>query len=291
MTTLGVFLFSVQSVFSQKSLTGNISSDDGPLPGATIIVKGTNAGTTSDFDGNFSIIASDDDILLISYVGYKTQEIEVDNQESFNILLAADTELEEVVLTGYGVIKKSDVTGSMSSLGDEDFNIGNVTSVDQLMQGRVSGVQINSFDGEPGAGLSVNIRGSSSITASNQPLYVIDGLIIDNTPSLSPSALAADNRNEAAKNPLNTLNPNDIESIDILKDASATALYGARAANGVVLITTKRGEAGETNITYSTTYGTQSIANKIEVLNAQEYMQVFNGISQDLGNGIIFSRT
>ncbi|MDG2396693.1 MAG: TonB-dependent receptor [Flavobacteriaceae bacterium] len=291
MTTLGVFLFSVQSVFSQKSLTGNISSDDGPLPGATIIVKGTNAGTTSDFDGNFSIIASDDDILLISYVGYKTQEIEVDNQESFSILLAADTELEEVVLTGYGVIKKSDVTGSMSSLGDEDFNIGNVTSVDQLMQGRVSGVQINSFDGEPGAGLSVNIRGSSSITASNQPLYVIDGLIIDNTPSLSPSALAADNRNEAAKNPLNTLNPNDIESIDILKDASATALYGARAANGVVLITTKRGEPGETNITYSTTYGTQSIANKIEVLNAQEYMQVFNGISQDLGNGIIFSES
>lgn len=276
-------------IIAQKTLSGNITSEEGPLPGATIIIKGTNTGTTSDFDGNFSILASEQDFLVISYVGFQSQEIAVGSQNSFSILLIADKELDEVVLTGYGLIKKSDVTGSMSSLDSEDFNIGVVSSVDQLMRGKVSGVQINQNDGEPGSGLSVNIRGSSSISASNQPLYVIDGLIIDNTPTLSASTLAVNRLNQAAKNPLSTLNPNDIESIDILKDASATALYGARASNGVVLVTTKRGKKGESNFTYNTTYGSQKIANQIQVLNAQQYMDVFNGINTDLGDGIIFS--
>ena len=283
------FLICSLTVYAQKNISGNVFSDDGPLPGATIIIKGTNNGTTSDFDGNFNINASEDDILQISFVGFQTQEVLVSNQDNLSISLISNTELEEVVLTGYGVIKKSDVTGSMSSLDSDDFNIGVVSSVDQLMQGRVSGVQINQNDGEPGSGLSVNIRGSSSISASNQPLYVVDGLIIDNSSSMGVSGLAVNNRNEATKNPLNTLNPNDIESIDILKDASATALYGARASNGVVLITTKRGKKGEANFTYNATYGTQTIANKIEVLNAKQYMEVFNGISTDLGNGIIFT--
>ena len=284
-----LFISNNLELFAQRSLSGNILSEDGPLPGATIIVKGSNVGSTSDFDGNFTIIANEEDTLIFSYVGFQSQEIVVGDQNNFSISLISDNELQEVVLTGYGVINKSDVTGSMSSLDSDDFNIGVVSNIDQLMQGRVSGVQINQSDGEPGSGLTVNIRGSSSISASNQPLYVIDGLIIDNSPTLGTASLAADNRNEAPKNPLNTLNPNDIETIDILKDASATALYGARASNGVVLITTKRGKAGQTDFRYNTTYGTQKIGNMIEVLNAKQYMDVFNGISTDLGNGIIFT--
>lgn len=282
-------LFVINNTYSQKQLSGSITSEDGPLPGATVIVQGTNNGTTSDFDGNFTINANEGDVLQISFVGFQSQEITVTNENSYSITMISDNELEEVVLTGYGVIRKSDVTGSMSSLDSDDFNEGIVSNIDQLIQGRVSGVQISQNDGEPGSGLSVNIRGSSSISASNQPLYVVDGLIIDNSSSMGVSGLAVNNRNEAFKNPLNTLNPNDIETIDILKDASATALYGARASNGVVLITTKRGKKGEASFTYNTTYGTQTIANKIEVLNAQQYMEVFNGISTDLGNGIIFT--
>ena len=260
-----MILIGLNNTYAQKQLSGSISSEDGPLPGATIIIKGTNNGTTSDFDGNFLINANEGDILEISFVGFESQEVLVTNQNSYNISMISDNELDEVVLTGYGVIKKSDVTGSMSSLDSDDFNEGIVSNIDQLIQGRVSGVQISQNDGEPGSGLSVNIRGSSSISASNQPLYVVDGLIIDNSSSMGVSGLAVNNRNEAFKNPLNTLNPNDIETIDILKDASATALYGARASNGVVLITTKRGKKGEANFTYNTTYGTQTIANKIEV--------------------------
>ena len=210
-----MILIGLNNTYAQKQLSGSISSEDGPLPGATIIIKGTNNGTTSDFDGNFLINANEGDILEISFVGFESQEVLVTNQNSYNISMISDNELDEVVLTGYGVIKKSDVTGSMSSLDSDDFNEGIVSNIDQLIQGRVSGVQISQNDGEPGSGLSVNIRGSSSISASNQPLYVVDGLIIDNSSSMGVSGLAVNNRNEAFKNPLNTLNPNDIETIDI----------------------------------------------------------------------------
>ena len=171
--------------------------------------------------------------------------------------MISDNELDEVVLTGYGVIRKSDVTGSMSSLDSDDFNEGIVSNIDQLIQGRVSGVQISQNDGEPGSGLSVNIRGSSSISASNQPLYVVDGLIIDNSSSMGVSGLAVNNRNEAFKNPLNTLNPNDIESISVLKDAASGAIYGSRAANGVIVVKTKRGARNQDAVfAYEATFGT-----------------------------------
>ena len=211
----------------------------------SVVIKGTTQGTITDFDGKYSIPnVPGDAILQYSFVGMKAQEVAVNGRTTIDITMIEETiGLEEVVAIGYGTVKKSDLTGSVASVKREDLNHGAISSVDQAMQGRIAGVQVTQASNEPGGGLSIRIRGASSVNAGNEPLYVIDGLPIDNSEGITgsgTSAVAEVGANLNAKNPLNALNPNDIQSIEILKDASATAIYGSRGANGVVLITTKK---------------------------------------------------
>lgn len=216
-------------------INGSVVDEDGqPSPGATVLVEGTNTGTVTDIDGKFTVDAEEGSVLLISFIGYESQRITIGNQSSYSITLAEDqSSLDEVVVVGYGTQRKRDITGSVSSLGEDEFNPGVVTSVDQLIVGRAAGVQITQASAEPGGGVSIRIRGANSINANNEPLYVIDGLPIDDGVSTPSSGVI---NNPTPRNPLNSLNPSDIQSIEILKDASATAIYGSRGANGVILI-------------------------------------------------------
>ncbi|MGE0590674.1 MAG: SusC/RagA family TonB-linked outer membrane protein, partial [Cyclobacteriaceae bacterium] len=272
------------------------------LPGVNILERGTTNGTITDIDGNYAITVQDNSVLVFSFVGYLTQEISVNSATVINVSLQPDVQaLQEVVVIGYGTVNKSDLTGSVSSLRSGDLNPGANVSVDQMMQGRAAGVQISQSSSEPGGGLSVRVRGSSSINASNEPLYVIDGFPIDNSSNLSGNGLNATPEDAAAgggfslgnnispRNPLNSLNPSDIESIEILKDASATAIYGSRGANGVILITTKKGKSDKMTVGYNTYMGTQSIANKMDVMSTQQYIQFLNDVSVDQGNGVVFT--
>ncbi|WP_445737167.1 SusC/RagA family TonB-linked outer membrane protein [Mariniflexile sp.] len=206
-----------------QTITGTVSSDDGPLPGATIIVKGTSTGASTDFDGNFSIQANSNQTLIFSYVGYSNKEVLVGNKTQINVTLEQGNKLDEVVIIGYGTQRKSDLTGSVSSVSAQDIANIPVSRVDQALQGRAAGVQVTQTSGAPGAGTSIRVRGGNSITGSNEPLWVIDGIIV------------------GTNFDLNNINSNDIKSIEVLKDASSIAIYGSRGANGVVLVTTKSG--------------------------------------------------
>ncbi|WP_035916770.1 SusC/RagA family TonB-linked outer membrane protein [Flavimarina sp. Hel_I_48] len=245
----------------QQVVTGTVTDDDGlPLPGATIKVSGTSRGATTDFDGNFSIEATIGDILEISYVGFKTTALTLTNQQTLTIQLQTDaSELNEVVVVGYGTQKRADVTGAISSVNTEEFNKGVVTNPVELLQGKMAGVNIAANSGEPGASQNVVIRGVGSLRSGTQPLYVVDGFLLDN------SSMGV------ATNPLNFLNPNDIQSIDVLKDASATAVYGSRASNGVVVITTKKGKKGRTEMNFSASTALSNLSKKIDVFNADEF--------------------
>ncbi|MEM9144418.1 MAG: SusC/RagA family TonB-linked outer membrane protein, partial [Bacteroidota bacterium] len=246
-----------------RSVSGVVTDETGtPLPGASVVEKGTSNGTSTDFDGNFTIDVSDNATLTVSYLGYITQEIAVGERTSLTVELIPDaTQLEDVVVVGYGIQKKSDVTGSISSLKSENFNKGVVANPGQLLQGKVAGVNVTNRSGEPGAAQNIIIRGVGSLRSGATPLFVVDGFIIDN------ASTGVDT------NPLNFINPQDIESMDVLKDASATAIYGARAANGVIVITTKKGKAGKTemNLNVSTAFAT--IANPMDVFSAAEFRE------------------
>lgn len=270
----------------QQILSGSITDDKGqPLPGANVVEKGTFNGVTADFDGNFSInLTSESPILVISYVGFSTKEIPVSGSTNLNVTLLEDAAgLEEVVVIGYGTQVRRDVTGSISSLNEDSFSAQANTNVDQMIQGKAAGVQVVQNSGEPGGGMSINIRGVGSINAGSSPLYVIDGLPINNSPTISQTG------NETAatrspRNPISFLNPEDIASIDILKDASATAIYGSRGANGVVMITTKKGNSGDLRIDYSTHIGFNQVHNRLDLLNAEQYTTGINSLI-DLGAG------
>jgi iron complex outermembrane receptor protein len=245
----------------QKTISGSITDDDGmPLPGANIVEKGTSNGVQTDFDGNFTINVSDENaVLVVSFVGFLNQEIEVGNQNSVAVQLMSDAEsLEEVVVTGYGSQRKSDVTGAISSIKTEDFNRGVVANPGQLLQGKISGVNVTATSGEPGAAQNIIIRGIGSLRSGTTPLFVVDGFIIDNS-------------SFGVTNPLNFINPQDIASIDVLKDASAAAIYGARAANGVIVITTKKGTMGKTEMNLSVSTAMSNISNSVDVFSASEF--------------------
>jgi iron complex outermembrane receptor protein len=261
---------------TQQFISGSVTDNTGmPLPGASIKVMGTSRGTTTDFDGNFSIEASQGDVLEISYVGFKTYTLTLADQTNLSVQLETDaSELNEVVVVGYGTQKRSDVTGSIASVKSENFNKGVITNPGELLQGKMAGVNIASTSGEPGASQNVIIRGIGSLRSGTQPLYVVDGFLLDNSST------------GIATNPLNFLNPNDIESIDVLKDASATAVYGSRASNGVVVITTKRGKSGKTEMNFSVSTAWSSIANKIKVFDANEFRRqvaAVGGTLEDFG--------
>ncbi len=261
----------------EKTITGKVTSSGGEvLPGASVVVKGTTTGTTTDIDGNYSLRVPDDNaILIFSFVGYGTKEIPVRGAASINVTLEEDLmKLDEVVVVGYGVSKKSDLTGAISSIKEEDFNKISAATPEQLIQGRIPGVQITQNNGEPGAAAQIRIRGASTIRSGQQPLYVIDGVPLDMS-SASPGGVSANGLGGApATNPLNFLNSNDIEAIDVLKDASATAIYGARGANGVVLITTKKGKEGKAYLEYSTYLNLSKLRKKLDVLSADEWLAV-----------------
>jgi iron complex outermembrane receptor protein len=258
-----------------QPISGTVTDETGaPLPGATVIVKGTNNGTITDIDGKFVIDADADAILAISYVGYYTQEVSVDGQSSVAVQLDPDvSQLNEIVVVGYGTQKRSDVTGSVASIDSERFNQGVVTNPGELIQGKLAGVNIAANSGEPGAAQDVIIRGIGSLRSGTQPLYVVDGFLLDNSSTGIPT------------NPLNFLNPNDIASIDVLKDASAAAVYGSRASNGVVVITTKKGQ-GKPQLNLSLSTGLSSLARKIDVFDADEFRRqvvAIGGTLEDLG--------
>lgn len=255
------------------------AEDNEPLIGVNITIKGTGKGTTSDIDGGFSIEIEEGQILVFQYVGYEIQEVKAKSANIGTIRLSADAkQLKEVVVVGYGTQKRSDLTGALSSIGEEELKALPTTGLDQALQGRAAGVFVTQNSGAPGGGVSVRIRGIAS-TLSAEPLYVIDGIPVVNDNQGTSSNFAELDGGGQNSNALNTINPNDIESIEILKDASATAIYGARAANGVVLITTKRGKKGTSSITFDTYFGLQEISRKIPVMNLREYAEYFNQIN------------
>ncbi|MBS9462796.1 TonB-dependent receptor [Flagellimonas sp. 389] len=260
---------------AQTQITGSVLDEsNAPLPGANVQEKGTTNGVVTDFDGNFNIAVSDGNAtLIISYVGFETKELTLDGSSSYTVqLLPSSTGLDEVVLVGYGGVKSKDVTGAVKVIGAEDFNKGVNNAPGQLLQGKIAGVNVTTGSGEPGSAIDINIRGVNSIGSSSNPLFVVDGVPLDGGSS-TDEGLTGVGGVSRPKNPLNFLNPQDIESITVLKDASATAIYGTRGANGVVLIKTKEGKAGKTKVTFSTSAGFATVARDVDLLSASEYRE------------------
>jgi len=264
---IALFLMTGSVVFGQQvKVSGTVTdaTDGSVLPGVNIQIKGTFTGTATDLDGRYSITASAGDILVFTFIGYLQQEIAVSNMQVINVVMSQDVQkLDEVVVIGYGTVKKSDATGSVSAISSEDFNKGAITTAQDLLVGKSAGVVITTAGGAPGSGSTIRVRGGSSLNASNDPLIIIDGVPIDN------------NNVSGSSNFLSFVNPNDIETFTVLKDASATAIYGSRASNGVILITTKKAAAGSKfNVTYN---GNVSFSNAIEftdVYSGDEMRQI-----------------
>ena len=291
---LFVLLFFSISTFAQKPLTvkGTVTDNDGaPLPGVSVQLKNGTIGISTDSTGGFNLIVPNGNATLVfSSVGYASQEVAIKNRSTVTVRLSNTENLQnEVVVVGYGTQRKSDITGAVTSLSSKDFNRGANASVTQMIEGRAAGVNITQTSSEPGGGLSVRIRGASSVNAGNDPLYVIDGLPIENSAPVSGAAGRGFPAGSQARNPLNSLNPNDIESVEILKDASAAAIYGSRGANGVVLITTKKGKAGKLRVMYDIYFGNQQVAKKINILSTSQYLQTQNELSIARGGAALFS--
>ncbi len=240
----------------QSTVTGVVTDESGtPLPGASVLVKGTTTGTTTDFDGNYTINADSNSTLVFRYIGYSNQEVPVNGRSSINISMVVDaSQLEEVIVVGYGTQKKGEVTGSIETVDAEQLSIVQVASTIDAIKGQIAGVDVQSTGGRPGQTPTVRIRGRRSISASNDPLYVVDGIpLID-----GPNSMA-------------DINPDDIASMQVLKDAAATAVYGSRGANGVILVSTNRGRVGKTKVTYSSRYGVTSATRLVDMMNGEEF--------------------
>ena len=252
----------------QNPVSGQVTAETGePLIGVNINIREfPNIGTTTDIEGNYSLEVPDGgETLIFSYIGYKMEEVQIGDQSIINLTMLEDfANLEEIVVTGYGTITKRDLTGAIAKVDVEEISKLPVSRIDQAIQGRVSGVQVTSISGQPGAGTTIRIRGGNSINAGNEPLYVVDGFVggID----------------------ISSINPNDIESIEVLKDASALSIYGARGSNGVILITTKKGKKGKANVNFSAYYGTQGLAREIDFLSTQQFIEWANAGEAFLGN-------
>ena len=270
---LCMIAISTQSAFAQNKVKGTVSDENGePLIGVNILIKGTTNGTITDINGTYEINASSDATLLFTYIGYTDKEVQVKKQSVINVIMKDDSQsLEEVVVVGYGTVKKRDLTGSVSSIGSDKLKERSFGNALQSMAGQVSGVQITQTQGAPGMAPTIKVRGSSSINAGTSPLYVIDGIPLeDNT--VSDGSNGSSSNMSFNRNPLNNINPNDIESIEILKDASSAAIYGSRGANGVVLVTTKQGKAGKTKVDASYEFGISRVNRRIDVMDAKEWI-------------------
>jgi TonB-dependent starch-binding outer membrane protein SusC len=266
-------------------VTGKVTDDSGEgLPGVTVTVKGTTTATVTDINGNYGVEAPAGATLVFTYTGFTTQEINVGNSAKVDVILKSNENLlSDVVVIGYGQVKKSDLTASVATIKGEDIKAFPVTSVDQALSGRAAGVNITQASGAPGGGVTVRVRGPNSINSGSEPLYVIDGF-----PVYSSNDAFSTGGNRQAGNALSTINPNDIESVEVLKDASGTAIYGSRGANGVVLITTKKGKSGQTKIDYDGSYGVQNVARTIEMMNATEYAEYQNARARSLNQPDIY---
>jgi len=273
-----VLLFGVQSIYAQVAISGTVSDNTGsPLPGASVVEKGTTNGTQTDFDGNYTISADGDAVLVFSYVGFAAQEIDVNGRSTINVTLTEDAQaLSEVVVVGYGTQRKADLTGSVGSLGSAEIISKPITSPDQVLAGTLSGVNITNRSGDPGAPINVRIRGVGT-PGVNDPLWVIDGV-----PLVQTTNITVNTSSTTDSNPLATLNPNDIESIDVLKDAASTAIYGARGANGVIIVTTKRGKAGAASVTYNGYLASSEVRDQIDVLNVEQYIDIQGQLGRDV---------
>ena len=273
-----VLLFGVQSIYAQVAISGTVTDNTGsPLPGASVVEKGTTNGTQTDFDGNYTISADGNAILVFSYVGFAAQEIDVNGRSTINVTLSEDAQaLSEVVVVGYGTQRKADLTGSVGSLGAAEIISKPITSPDQVLAGTLSGVNITNRSGDPGAPINVRIRGVGT-PGVNDPLWVIDGV-----PLVQTTNITVNTSSTTDSNPLATLNPNDIESIDVLKDAASTAIYGARGANGVIIVTTKRGQAGAASVTYNGYLASSQVRDQIDVLNVEQYIDIQGQLGRDV---------
>lgn len=261
-----LLVFFTSNAFSQ--ITGTITDSKGEtLIGVNIIVKGTSEGTSSDVDGTYSITAPNDATLVFSYTGFASQEIAIAGKSKIDVVLLADNQvLDEVVVVGFGTQRKVDLTGAVGSIGAEEIASSPALTADQALRGRLSGVQLSNRSGAPGSPINVRIRGVGT-TGNNQPLWVVDGVPIVQTTNITVNTAA-----NTESNPLVGINPSDIESIDVLKDASAAAIYGARAANGVIIVTTKRGKKGRTGLVYDAYVGVQTVRKKLDVLGVDDYI-------------------
>ncbi|MBC7572370.1 MAG: TonB-dependent receptor [Spirosoma sp.] len=255
-----VLMLLVPGVSLAQFVSGKVTDETGGgLPGVSVVIKGSSMGTTTDADGQYKLSAPAKGTLIFSFVGYTAKEVPIGNQTTINTVLAPDDKtLNEVVVVGYGTQNRKDLTGSVSSVGSEEIAKLPVASVDQALQGKIPGVQISTTSGEPGGSPNILIRGVSSITGGAGPLIVIDGFPVSNSDG---------------SNPLNAIDPRDIESVDVLKDASATAIYGSRGSNGVIIVTTKRGKSGKPKVNLDVYYGVQQLARKVDMMNAQEFAQ------------------
>ncbi|WP_372746250.1 SusC/RagA family TonB-linked outer membrane protein, partial [Lutibacter sp.] len=265
-----ILVLLVQITFAQeKTISGTVSDESGPLPGVNVIIKGTKNGTQTDFDGKYSIKAKTGDVIVFSFVGMTTTEKTVGTASTINTILSADNLLEEIVVLGYTSRGKNELTGSTVQISGDDLAETPVTSVDQVLQGKVAGLSISSTSGTPGSVQNIRIRGVSSITSNNEPLYVIDGV-----PMINGDISGYSETSNLSS--LASFNGNNIESVTVLKDASATSAYGARGSNGVIVITTKNGKAGKTQFNFGTSYGWSN--NAVEghkVLTASQWDELF----------------
>ena len=280
---LAVFMIPI-GIFAQTTVTGNVTDQvtGGPLPGVSIIVVGTSTGTTTDFDGYYTLTVDDDAVLQFSYIGYKTMDIPVTGPNLDLVMEEDRAQLDEVVVIGYGTTTVKDATGSVEAITSEDFNKGAIVSTDQLLTGKAAGVRITSSGGAPDATPNIRIRGGASLSANNNPLIVIDGVPIDN---VNPAGV---------NNPLSLVNPNDVDSFSILKDASATAIYGSRASNGVIIITTKKGTSGKPKFNLSVTSTVSEVGKTVDVMDGPTFEKFINeyhpSYSDLLGvNGTIYN--
>lgn len=264
-------MLSTSMIYSQN-VSGKVSDASGPLPGATIVVKGTTNGAQTDLDGKFAIQnVGANAVLVFSYIGLKSQEVSVDGKSTISVVLKDDSaELKEVVIIGYGSVRKKDATGAIDQINSKSFDNVASPSPAQLLRGKVAGVQVTQSSGEPGAGVSIRVRGNSSIRSGNGPLIVVDGVPLDggNVSSGGDNLLGG----SSARNPLNFVNQNDIESISVLKDASSTAIYGSRGANGVIVITTKKGKSKEPEVSYNSSVQFSSISGDFNLMNGDQFV-------------------
>ena len=281
--TFMLALLATTALFAQNKVTGTVTDNVGPVIGASVMEKGTNNGAITDLDGNYTITVRPGATLVFSSIGYATQEIAVGSQSVINVVLGEDTEfLDEVVVVGYGTMKKSDLAGASVSMKEDAIKGSIITNLDQSLQGRAAGVTAVQTSGAPGSSSSIRVRGQATINANAEPLYVIDGVIMQgggNSGADFGLGDALGNGKVSTISPLSTINPSDIVSMEILKDASATAIYGAQGANGVVIITTKHGKAGDAKFTYDGMVAVARQTKRLDMMNLRDYASYYNDLA------------